>query len=216
MTRVKVCGLTRESDADLASGLGASAVGMVFWSRSPRAVTIRQAQRIVRVLPPFVQTVGVFVNATPDEAVAIADDVGLDVLQLHGDEHVDEWAAVARPLMKALTLATYADSPWHARARAVLLDAHDPVRRGGTGEVIDWAAARRCAAGRTFVLAGGLTADNVTRAIREARPAAVDVSSGVEATPGIKDAARLRAFFDAVRGMDDEVRQRAGAMKEEA
>ena len=216
MTRVKVCGLTTERDAELAAAAGAAAVGMVFWPRSPRAVTVDQARRIVRALPPLVQVVGVFVNATPAETAAIADVVGLDVLQLHGDEVVEEWAGTSRPIMKALTLTTYTDSPWLDRARAVLLDAYDPVRRGGTGEAIDWADARRRAGGRPFVLAGGLTADNVAQAIDEARPDAVDVSSGVEAEPGRKDPARLRAFFDAVRRADDRARHTSGAMKEQA
>lgn len=216
MTRVKVCGLTSAHDAELVAAAGASAIGLVFWPRSPRVVTVDQARRIVRALPPLVQVVGVFVNATPDQASAIADTVGLDVLQLHGDESVEDWAGASRPIMKALTLTTYTDSPWVARARAVLLDAHDPTRRGGTGETIDWADARRRAGERPFVLAGGLTADNVARAIDAARPAAVDVSSGVESAPGSKDRARLRAFFDAVRRADDALRQRAGAMKEEA
>lgn len=216
MTRVKVCGLTRERDAELVSACGAAAIGLVFWPRSPRAVTIEQARRIVAVLPPLVQAVGVFVDATPDTVSAIADDIGLDLLQLHGDEAVDAWVTTTRPIMKALTLATYPHSAWVGRARSVLLDAHDPVRRGGTGEAIDWAAARRCVGDRPFVLAGGLTAQNVARAIDAARPHAVDVSSGVEAAPGLKDAARVRAFFDAVRRADDRVRQSDGAVKEEA
>lgn len=215
MTRVKICGLTSPDDAAMAVEAGASAVGMVFWPESPRAVTVEQAARIVRVLPPFVQAVGVFVNATPSHAQTVAAAVGLHVLQLHGDEEVAAWAGVGVPLVKALTLATYADSPWLARARAVLLDAHDPLRRGGTGRRIDWAGARRLAAGRPFVLAGGITPDNVAQALDEAAPAAIDVASGVERSPGLKDPARVRALFDAVRRADQRQRARACAVKED-
>lgn len=216
MTRVKVCGLTNERDAELAAASGASAIGMVFWPDSPRVVTIAQARRIVQVLPPLVQAVGVFVNAAPAEVASVADAVGLDLLQLHGDESVEDWAAVSRPIMKALTLATYPHSAWVGRARTVLLDAHDPGRRGGTGEAIDWGAARRCVGGRPFVLAGGLTADNVARAIEEAGPVAVDVSSGVETSPGQKDPVRLSAFFEAVRQADNRRRHSGDAVKDEA
>lgn len=211
MTRVKVCGLTTEHDAAMVVAAGASAIGMIFWNGSPRVVTVAQARRIVAGLPPFVQAVGVFVNAPPTEVEDVAGAAGLDLVQLHGDEQVADWATCAWPIIKGLTLRTYAHSLWPARARAVLLDAHDPVRHGGTGVSIDWAEARRCAGDRPFVLAGGLTADNVAQAIAAARPAAVDVSSGVERTLGQKDPARVRAFFDAVGRADALQRHEAAA-----
>jgi len=199
MMRVKVCGVTSAGDAELAAEAGASAVGLVFWAESPRAVAPAQARAIVRALPPFVSAVGVFVNATPAEAIAVADVVGLDMLQLHGDEAVDDWDGCARPLVKALAPDRFAGSPWRERARAVLLDAYDPVRRGGTGTLVDWGAAARCAAQAPVILAGGLTEHNVAEAIATVAPAALDVSSGVERAPGRKDAARLARFFAAVR-----------------
>lgn len=216
MTRVKVCGLTTEHDAAMVAAAGASAVGMIFWSGSPRVVTAAQARRIVAVLPPFVQAVGVFVDASPTEVEDVAGAAGLDLVQLHGDEQVDDWVACAWPVIKALTLQTYVNSPWLRRARAVLLDAHDPVRRGGTGDAIDWAEARRCAGDRPFVLAGGLRADNVAAAMAAARPAALDVASGVERAPGHKDPARVQAFFDAVRRADERPRHDAAVDRGEA
>lgn len=216
MTRVKVCGLTTEHDAAMVVAAGASAIGMIFWAGSPRVVTVAQARRIVAVLPPFVQAVGVFVNASPTEVEDVAGAAGLDLVQLHGDEQVDDWAACAWPIIKGLTLQTYESSPWPGRARAVLLDAHDPVRRGGTGDAIDWAEARRCAGNRPFVLAGGLRAENVGQAIAAARPAAIDVSSGVERAPGQKDPARVHAFFDAVGRADALQRHEATAARGEA
>ncbi len=209
MTRVKICGLTSVEDARLVVEAGASAVGMIFWPDSPRGVSVAQAREIARVIPPFVQRVGVFVNATPDEAQEVASAVGLDALQLHGDEEPDAWAAVRWPLVKALTLSTYAGSGWLTRARAILLDAHDPVRRGGTGQRIDWAAARHLAGDRPFVLAGGITPDNVEAAIAQAAPSAIDVASGVESAPGRKDPARVAALFAAVRRADSHRRVEA-------
>ncbi|MFP5379689.1 MAG: phosphoribosylanthranilate isomerase, partial [Vicinamibacteria bacterium] len=159
---------------------------------------------------------GVFVDADVQEALAVADAARLDVLQLHGDEPVDTWTSVGRPIVKALTLATYAASPWLDVARAILLDAHDPQRRGGTGVPIDWHAAAAIAHRRPVILAGGLTADNVGEAVARVRPAALDVASGVEQSPGLKSPARLRAFFDAVRQADARVGDAAPADKEHA
>lgn len=214
MTRVKVCGITTPEDGVLAAEAGAAAIGMVFWAGSPRAVTEDRARRIVAALPPFVQTVGVFVDATPAAVLATATAVGLDVVQLHGDEQVDAWRGFARPLLKALTLETCTGSPWPALARAVLLDAHDPQRRGGTGRTIDWDRAREVARRHRVVLAGGLSADNVADAIARVAPVALDVSSGVERSPGVKDPARLHAFFDAVRRADTLDREAARLGKE--
>lgn len=207
MTRIKICGITSVEDALLAVGAGADAIGLIFWARSPRAVEVEQAREIARALPPLVSTVGVFVDETPDHVRGVADAVGLSGVQLHGDEEVADWARFPRPVLKALAVERYADSPWrHARA-AILVDARDPVTIGGTGRTVDWDMAREIGANRPLVLAGGLTPDNVRRAVETVRPWGVDVASGVEAAPGVKDPARVRAFIDAVRQAD----RKAGA-----
>ncbi len=202
MTRVKVCGITRPEDAVLAAEAGAAAIGMILWPGSPRAVTTDQARAIVAALPPLVQAVGVFVNAPPVDVARAAAAIGLDLVQLHGDEQADQWRGFEWPIVRATSLETAGGDAWDGIARAWLLDAHDPRRRGGTGRTIDWDAAAGVARRRAVILAGGLTADNVAQAIARVRPAAVDVSSGVERAPGIKEAARLRAFVAAVRQAD--------------
>ena len=198
--RVKVCGITRPEDAVLAAELGASAIGLVFWPSSPRCVTREQAREIVSALPAFVSTVGVFVNQGA-EARAVAQDLRLSAVQLHGDENVDDYRGVPCHVIKAL--AVDGESAREAAASlpagvTVLLDAHDPVKRGGTGRVIDWTVASDIARGRRVVLSGGLHAGNVAEAIAAVRPYAIDVSSGVESAPGQKDPAKLRALFDAL------------------
>jgi len=200
--RVKVCGLTRIEDARLAVELGAAAIGVVFWERSPRRVSPDQAHMLCRGLPPFVTRVGVFVNVTPDEVQAIVDRVGLDAVQLHGDETMAPYLRVRARLIKSVTMD---DDRALERARGLpphvtpLVDAADPERRGGTGRLADWQRAAALAAARPTILAGGLSAENVARAVADVRPWALDVSSGVEDAPGIKNADKLRAFFDAVR-----------------
>jgi phosphoribosylanthranilate isomerase len=202
VTRIKICGMTRVEDALLAVEAGVDAIGLIFWPRSARAVDIERAQAITRELPPFVSTVGVFVDETPDRVRTVADAVGLSAVQLHGHEQVADWANFPRPVLKALPLEAYAASPWkHARA-AILVDAHDPVAIGGTGRTIDWEAARAIAATRPLVLAGGLRPENVAEAVAIVAPWGVDVASGVEQAPGVKDPARVRAFVQAVRAAD--------------
>lgn len=198
--RVKVCGITDVRDALMAAEFGASAIGMLFWPKSPRAIDRATARDIVRALPPFVEAVGVFVNQ-PD-ADAIAGDVGLHAVQLHGDEPAGHYARYLHRVIKAVPVGAHG-----ARDQVrlippgvhVLLDAHDPARRGGTGITIDWSVAAAIAAERPIILSGGLNASNVAEAIRTVKPAAIDVSSGVEKSPGRKDREHLRAFFDAVR-----------------
>jgi phosphoribosylanthranilate isomerase len=202
MTRVKVCGVTRSDDAALAADLGASAIGMIFWPDSPRCLDVSRAREIVAAVPPFVSAVGVFVDQPIDEVTAIADAVGLSAIQLHGREDADRYAVVGRRLIKAVGVR---DGTAEAEAMAVparatvLLDAHDPVRRGGTGRAIDWTVAATIARRRPVILSGGLNPENVRTALRAVAPYAVDVSSGVESAPGRKDATKLRAFFAAVR-----------------
>jgi phosphoribosylanthranilate isomerase len=199
--RVKVCGLTRLEDALLAASLGADALGFVFWASSPRAIAPEAAAAIVRQLPPLVGKVGVFVDAPPSEVAAIANSVGLTALQLHGDERPEQYSQLWLPIMKAVALdddaARRTAAAWPARF-TVLVDATDRDKRGGTGRRADWGQAAALAATRPVVLAGGLSPDNVGEAIRTVRPWAVDVSSGVESSPGIKDPDKLRRFVAAV------------------
>jgi phosphoribosylanthranilate isomerase len=199
--RVKICGLTRTEDADLAVALGADAVGFVLWPESPRVVSVSHAATIVRSLPAFVTRVGVFVNASPADVRGLVEEIGLDVAQLHGDERVDDYAGVARRIVKVAALGGDADVDAAVRLPSevtVLVDVVDRERRGGTGTRADWARAARVARERPVILAGGLSATDVGEAIRRVRPWAVDVSSGVEDRPGIKSAEKLRALFAAV------------------
>jgi phosphoribosylanthranilate isomerase len=199
--RVKICGVTRPEDAQLAADLGASAVGMVFWPGSPRFVEIARARDIVAALPPFVMAVGVFVNQT-DQVLDVAHEAGLAAVQLHGDEPAASYAALPVRTIKALGVTGPAAVEQAAAVparTAVLLDAHDPIRRGGTGQPIDWSIAERIGRQRPVILSGGLNAGNVLLAIEAVRPAAIDVSSGVESAPGRKDPARLRELFDILR-----------------
>lgn len=199
MTRVKICGITRAEDAELAASLGAAAVGFVMWPRSPRFVEPARARDIVRALPPFVTPVGVFVNQPAGHVKDVAAVVGLGAVQLHGNEDVGFCRAIGRRVIKAASVAQAAAlAAFWPPDVTLLLDALDPERRGGTGETVDWAAAAVVAAGRRVILAGGLTPENVGEAIRTVRPFAVDVSSGVESAPGVKDERCLRAFFAAV------------------
>jgi len=204
-TRVKICGITRVDDALAAAAAGADAIGLVFYAPSPRAVTVAQARAICAALPPFVDSVGLFVDAPAQEVAAVLREVPLDLLQFHGDEPPAFCAQFARPFLKALRMRGDTDVTaaleGYAGARALLLDAYHPVLRGGTGAVFDWDAIPRPAR-RRIVLAGGLNEHNVADAIAQVRPFAVDVSGGVEAAPGIKDAQRIHAFMTAVRRAD--------------
>jgi phosphoribosylanthranilate isomerase len=202
MTRIKVCGMTGVDDALWAVDAGVDAIGLIFWPGSRRAVDVERAQAITRALPPLVSTVGVFVDETPDRVRTVADAVGLSAVQLHGCEQVADWACFPRPVLKALQIEQYAASPWRTARAAILLDAHDPVAIGGTGRTIDWEAARAIAATRRLVLAGGLRPENVAEAVTVVAPWGVDVASGVEQAPGVKDPARVRAFVRAVRAAD--------------
>jgi phosphoribosylanthranilate isomerase len=202
--RVKICGLTSVEDALLAADAGADAIGLVFWERSPRAVSLDTARRIADALPPFVTRVGVFVNASREEMTCVADATGLDVLQLHGDEPVDDVRGLRRRAVKALRVdgAFSLDfvSPFVAAGCGVLLDSGSAAQPGGTGNVLDWTLARAVRERvPQLILAGGLTPENVGDAIRTVAPWAVDVSSGVERSPGRKDANKMHAFVEAVR-----------------
>ncbi len=197
---IKICGITRLEDARFAVACGANALGFVFWPDSPRSIDPARARAIAAVLPPFVTPVGVFVNQPAEYVNEVAAAVGLGVVQLHGDEssrfrRQPEPAGVEGDDVDRDDAAI---DRWPAETM-VLLDAHDPVRRGGTGRTIDWTAAASVAARRPIVLAGGLNPDNVADAIERVRPFGIDVSSGVEAAPGVKDHGRLKQLFDAIR-----------------
>jgi phosphoribosylanthranilate isomerase len=199
---VKICGITRVEDAEAAVALGANALGFVFWPKSPRYVDPYRARAIVASLPPFVSAVGLFVNQPPSHIANVASLARLGAVQLHGDETPDDAAALGRPVVRALTLhATGQDlDRWPTRV-TILLDAHDPERRGGTGRTIDWDLAASVARRRRILLAGGLNPDNVAAAVDRVRPFGIDVSSGVESAPGVKDVGRLRALFENLHGI---------------
>lgn len=204
MVRVKICGITNLEDALLAADLGAYALGFIFYPKSPRAIRPEAAREIIRKLPPFVLTVGVFVDEEPAKVQEIVAYAGLDWLQLHGAESPDYCRFLGRRVIKGFQvkggeifsrLREYQDA-----VQAFLLDTYRPGVPGGTGETFDWDLARQAQQfGVPIILAGGLTAANVADAIRIAQPAAVDVASGVEAAPGKKDPNKLRAFMEAVK-----------------
>jgi phosphoribosylanthranilate isomerase len=195
---VKVCGLTRIEDAAAAIDLGANALGFVFWPDSPRFVDPFRVRAIVAALPPFVSIVGVFVNQPAEYINGVAALARLTAVQLHGDEDPAFAASLTRPVIKAVTGAAAGfNGAWPARV-TLLVDAHDPARRGGTGALADWAGAAAVARSRRVLLAGGLTPDNIGEAVARVRPFGVDVSSGVESSPGIKDRNRMNAFFEAL------------------
>jgi len=198
---VKICGITRPEDAERAIRRGAGALGFVFWPDSPRFIAPSKAWEIIRELPPFVTAVGLFVNQPSAHINEVAAAAGLGAIQLQGDERPTQADELTRPVIKAIALERVTDEEvdsWPSR-RLLLVDAHDPVRRGGTGRLADWTKAAALAARRPIVLAGGLNAENVEEAIGRVRPYAVDVASGVEASPGVKDHAKLDAFFEAVK-----------------
>ncbi|WP_313741180.1 phosphoribosylanthranilate isomerase [Pseudomonas sp.] len=201
--RSKICGITRVEDALAAARAGADAIGLVFYAKSPRAVNVQQARAIVQALPPFVTTVGLFVNASRCEVGEILDAVPLDLLQFHGDESPAQCEGHGRPWMKALRVRPGDDleaaCQQYVGASALLLDAYVAGVPGGTGQSFDWSLIPTRLS-KPVVLAGGLSPDNVARAITQVKPWAVDVSGGVEQAKGIKDAQKIDAFLRAVRG----------------
>jgi phosphoribosylanthranilate isomerase len=203
MVRVKICGITNSGDALLAAELGAHALGFIFYKKSPRSVTPDKARRIIGQLPPFVATVGVFVDEDAAAVREIASLAGLDWVQLHGRESPDYCCSLGRRVIKGFRVKgeeIYAQlTEYQGAAQAFLLDAYKPGKPGGTGETFNWEIARQVKKCGPIILAGGLNPDNVAEAIRIAQPAAVDAASGVEAAPGKKDPEKLRAFFEAIK-----------------
>ena len=206
-TRIKICGLTREEDVDAAVAAGADALGFVFYPPSPRYVTAQRAVELVRRIPPFVEVVGLFVNEPPEVVQAVCAALPISILQFHGDEDAAYCRQFSRPYLRAarvrpeLDLVEFAGS--FPDARGLLLDAF-VEGYGGGGHVFDWTLIPPDLPG-FLVLSGGLTAANVGDAIRRVRPVAVDVSSGVEMSKGIKDHSKIAAFVAAVRKADESI-----------
>jgi phosphoribosylanthranilate isomerase len=203
--KIKICGLTNMEDAAAAVEAGADAIGFVFHTKSPRCSEMSTVRAIVKALPPFVLPVGVFVNEDAKVIRDVMDYCGLSLAQLHGDESAAYCETLGRPVLKAIRLRdrrsflALAEFQGRAGVRGFLLDAFSSEAYGGTGQVADWSLAAEAAFAATILLAGGLTPGNVSDAIRQVRPYGVDVSSGVEASPGKKDHEKLRAFVQAVR-----------------
>ena len=210
---IKVCGITRVSDALHAVEQGATALGFVLWPKSPRAITVDRAAEIIAELPSHVMSVGVFVNESIDSIRVAAERAQLTAVQLHGDEPPAYADVLVWPVIRAVTVGEIdlAADAWSADT-ALLVDNIDPVRRGGTGSTVDWTRAAGIAKTRRVVLAGGLTPDNVATAIRAVHPFGVDVSSGVESAPGVKDLDKVTQFIANARlafqsvGADEQVR----------
>jgi phosphoribosylanthranilate isomerase len=204
-TRIKICGVTRIEDALLACGLGADAIGIVMTPSSPRGVSIGNARAIREALPAFVDAVVLSHDLPAERVRAVIDGVGPDVVQFHGSEDAAFCEAFGVRYIKAIGMDGDVDlrivAAAHPRASGFVLDGHPPGQQGGRGTTFDWSRIPRDL-GRPVLLAGGLNADNVGDAIRTAHPWAVDLASGVEASPGIKDAAKMRAFFKAVHATD--------------
>lgn len=201
-TRVKICGVTRVEDALAVAELGADAIGLNFYPKSPRYITLGQARSIGAAIPAFVTTVALFVNASAAEVEQVIDTGAIDLLQFHGDENPEFCSSFGKPYIKALRMKPGVDfqafSTAYASAKALLLDAWDDSHYGGTGKTFDWESVRSAAGSSRIILAGGLTPANVAQAINTLRPWAVDVSSGVEQTPGIKSAALMQQFISEV------------------
>lgn len=201
-TRVKICGITRIEDARAAVTAGADAIGLVFWPSSPRLVSVEQAQAIASAVPPFVAVVGLFVDPPPTMVHEVLNRVNLALLQFHGSESPEQCRSYGRPYIKAISMREdvnlQAEEKRFGDATGLLLDTFAAELVGGSGRAFDWS---RIPSSRTkpIILAGGLMPENVGEAIRRVRPHAVDVSSGVEASKGIKDPKKIAAFMQAVR-----------------
>ena len=206
MVKIKICGINNLEDALLAAELGADALGFIFYPKSPRKVAPETAREIIAQLPPFVAAVGVFVDEDAAVVRDLASRVGLDWVQLHGQESPEYCRNLGRKVIKGFrikdedSLRLLAD--YQGAAQALLLDTYKQGQVGGTGTAFDWRLAREAKQYGRIILAGGLTPENVAQAIAAARPQAVDAASGTEAAPGRKDPAKLRAFFKAIRAVE--------------
>lgn len=204
-TRVKICGITRPEDAVAAAEVGVDAIGLVFYPRSPRNIDANRAKEILSAIPPFITSVALFLDARPEFISQILNSVPVDLLQFHGDECPADCGIFGRPYIKAIGMRgvvnaqAYADT--YPDAQGFLLDSHVVGEAGGTGTRFDWAATP--ALNKPVILAGGLRPDNAAEAIRLARPYALDISSGVESAPGVKDKELMKAFMTEVRNADE-------------
>lgn len=200
--RVKICGITRAEDGTAAAYAGADAVGFVFYARSPRNVNTEQVARIIGELPPFISKVGLFVDAVAEEVRAVLGNVQLDMLQFHGTESPEYCSQFGKPWLKAIRMMPDIDLPnlekLYAGASGLLLDSYVPGMPGGTGEAFGWDTLKSPLQ-KPVVLAGGLNPGNVLQAVDKVRPYAVDVSTGVESAPGIKDSRKMNEFINQVR-----------------
>jgi len=196
--KVKVCGMTSLKDALVAVEVGADAVGFIFYKKSPRSVTMKTVREIVLELPPFVDTVGVFVDETAEQVNKIADYCNLDIIQLHGDESPTYCKKIRRKVIKAFRIKDMQSVKKisNFQVSGFLLDTFSEKLHGGTGKVFDWNLALPAKKFGPVIMAGGLTPNNVQQAVRQIRPYGVDVCSGVESEPGIKDHKKVRAFLN--------------------
>jgi phosphoribosylanthranilate isomerase len=205
MTRIKICGITRLEDMQAAVNSGTDALGLVFYDKSPRHIGLNQAADIVKAVPPFVTVVGLFVNPSVEYVREVLAHIPLDILQFHGEEPPEFCQQFGRPYLKAVRVKAGVDLVQYAAryvgAQGLLLDAFIEGTHGGTGESFDWALIPHDLP-LPFILSGGLHAGNVAAAIKQVRPYAVDVSSGVEAAKGIKDAAKIAAFIKEVKNIE--------------
>ncbi len=207
MVRIKICGITNLEDASLAANLGAHALGFIFYPKSPRSVRPDAARAIIDNLPPFITTVGVFVDEEAGVVRGIAETAGLDWIQLHGQESPEYCRSLKRRVIKGFRIKD-ADSlsilpDYRESVQAFLLDTYKAGTAGGTGKTFDWTLARQAKESGPIILAGGLTPANVAQAIKAAQPAAVDVASGVEAAPGKKDPEKMKNFIETVKGLGE-------------
>ncbi len=204
-TRVKICGITQKEDAQMAVDAGVDAIGLVFYEKSPRFVTNSQATEISQLIPAFVSRVALFKDADVQFVQSVLQQVEIDLIQFHGSETADFCEQFDRPYIKALGMKALesdmnyliASAKEYQSAKALLLDGHAPGQAGGTGETFDWSSIGTVE--KPVVLAGGLSSDNVKQAIETVHPFAVDVSSGVESSPGIKDKEKVAAFMQQVK-----------------
>ena len=202
MIKVKICGITSLDDARMAVDAGADALGFVFYDKSPRYINPVAAAKIIAKLPPFVQTVGLFVNEEVEQVNWTADFCGLDVVQLHGDESPEDCLEVKRRVIKVFRIQNIVSiEPLKKyQVSGYLLDAWCPDCYGGTGKTFNWEVAAAARQYGRIILAGGLSADNVAEALQAVQPYAVDVSSGVESAPGKKDAEKVKMFIKRAKG----------------
>lgn len=207
-TRVKICGITREKDAEAAVTAGADAIGLVFYAKSPRFVDLEKARRICESLPAFVTSVALFLDPDADQVEAVLDQVPVDLLQFHGSESAAFCDAFNRPWIKAIGIEGEQDLEQRCQdyglARGILLDSHVMGAAGGTGQTFNWDRIPASLKNR-IILAGGLKPDNIAAAIQAVRPYAVDLSSGVESSPGIKDAGLIAQLMQEVQRVDKQI-----------